>query len=225
MTVVFNIRVKERLIEEAGSEIKKGKIVVYPTVTVYGLGTNPSSEDGARRCFSIKKREMSKPLPILYSSLSEVNRVAVLGRDAHILSGAFWPGKLTMILPLRKTGSYPEIVTGTNKTVAARIPSHPFALRLIKHCGGSLIGTSANLSGKKSIVDPEDPELAKIASKCDFFMKGRCRSTQRAALSSTIIDLTLEEPAIVREGAVPAKRVLLTLRRREGTTFPRGTLQ
>ena len=194
-------------LNRACSEIGKGRIIVYPTDTVFGLGTNPRSSEGVSRCFSIKTRDNSKRLPVLYSSLKELAEVAIIDKRARSLASHFWPGKLTMILPLTHDADYPELLTGKDRTIAARIPGHKCALNLIRSCGGSLIGTSANISGNRSIVDPEDEELARIASKCDYFLKGKCGDSN---LSSTIVDLATNssEIRILREGAVKTETIL-----------------
>ena len=92
LVTVLSCNEREEILDKVGSEIKEGKIIVFPTDTVYGLGTSPNSREGVERCFSIKERGKSKAFPVLYSSLDEVERVAILDHRAKSLSSEFWPG-------------------------------------------------------------------------------------------------------------------------------------
>ncbi len=181
-------------------------MVIFPTDTVYGLGTNPRSVEGIKKCYALKKRDTGKKMPVLFSDLQTAMLFAKFGEKSKSLGSAFWPGKLTIILPSADS-TLPQELVGPDKTVAARVPNHACCLRLIAACGGSLIGTSANISGEESFTDPYDPKLAQLSTSADYFVSGVCG--QPAGLSSTIVDATNENAIrIIREGAIPAKTIL-----------------
>ncbi len=194
---------------------EKAKTIIYPTDTVYGLGANPRSKEGVSKCFQIKGRDASKPLPVLFSSLPEVGEFIHLSQSALILAKHFWPGKLTMVLNLKAGIRLPEGVAFDN-TLAVRIPKHPCALQVIDACGGALIGTSANMSGQRPFTSWEELELQKLAFNSDFFVKGFCGENSEP---STIVDLSTDSPRIVRLGAIQKREILGYLSNTNSTAF------
>ena len=190
--------------EDIGPNIRDGKTVIYPTDTVFGLGSNPESEIGVDRCFALKERDPVKPMPVLFSNLSKVEEYVELDSRCGLLSQEFWPGQLTLVLPLKRI--LPQRLTSGARKLAVRIPDHECTLRLIKACGGSLIGTSANISGEKAFLDPEDHGLIQFSERVDFLVKGRCGG--KSGVSSTIVELSSGKKAsLIREGAIPFSSV------------------
>ncbi|MEN3037380.1 MAG: L-threonylcarbamoyladenylate synthase, partial [Candidatus Methanosuratincola petrocarbonis] len=143
---------------EAGEVVRGGGIIVFPTDTVYGIGCDPRNAEAVRRLFAAKRRE-KKPMPVLVDSLQSAERLVELGEAGRALAEIFWPGALTIVAPLRK--SLPEELTGGRQKVGVRIPKHPVAISIIAASGGALVGTSANISGRRaaSSVGELDPEL------------------------------------------------------------------
>lgn len=198
-----------------GKEIESGKVVVFPTDTVYGLGTNPRSSSGIKRCYEIKSRDRGKKMPVLVANLASADELVVLGDLSSFLASKFWPGKLSIILPA-KAPDLPEELVGHDRTLAVRVPNHPCALRLISACGGSLVGTSANLSGDDPLTEKDDPRLLAFSTRSDFFVSGVCGKD--SGKSSTVIDCTSEEKIrIVREGAIPAKTIFAQVEKMSST--------
>lgn len=199
------------------SVVLSGGTVVFPTDTVYGLGSNPRSEIGVAKCFELKGRDSNKPMPVLFSGIEEVEKVVLLDRISLSLAMGFWPGSLTMILPLRKGVSIPKRLVGSNNSLAVRIPNHECCKELIVACGGSLIGTSANISGLLPFVNCDDPDLLKFANGADYLVKGSCGLSKS---SSTIVDLTSKEGIrFSREGAISKIEVLSYLEKTSRTDF------
>jgi L-threonylcarbamoyladenylate synthase len=178
--------------------LKKGGVIAFPTDTVYGLGASISIPDAIEKVFRIKGRAQTKALPLLLSDISQVNQVALDFNDtAKTLANRFWPGPLTLIV--FKSVKIPDAITSGGKTVAIRISSHPVALSLIKGFGSPITGTSANLSGRPSVVTAEEV-LVQIGDRVDMIIDGgKCPG----GIESTIIDVTKKVPVIVREGAIP----------------------
>lgn len=180
-------RIDDSEILPAAEAILEGKIVVFPTETVYGVGCR--YDDGAvrDRVFALKGRERAKPLAIYMLSVSEIGEYAALPMTAEKLARAFLPGPLTLVLP------------GTEgEKVGFRIPSDEVVRRLIRLAGVPLAGTSANLSGQESPTDGQQA-IAAMEGKVDFIIDA---GRTELACVSTVIDLAIDPPVVLREGAV-----------------------
>ncbi|MHB1908245.1 MAG: L-threonylcarbamoyladenylate synthase [Nitrososphaerales archaeon] len=196
-------------IANIGSHVAQGKTVVFPTDTVYGLGSSPCSEEGVLACFKIKKRDAGKPLPVLFSDLSQVESVVELDPLARLLAKRFWPGGLTIVCNVKQPSILSKTLRGSDNTLGVRIPNHECCLELIKASGGSLIGTSANISGEKPSISPDDPGIATITSSADYFVKGNCFGRG----PSTVVSTSGGNLKILREGAIPSEEIFALLRK------------
>ncbi len=123
--------------------LKRGGLVVYPTETAYALGCDPENTAAIKKLFSLKKRDASKPLPMISASLSIARRFVKLDRYAAMLAHAFWPGPLTLVAPAAKG----------KKWLAVRVSPSPWAKALSLGLGKPIISTSANLSGRTTRYD------------------------------------------------------------------------
>lgn len=205
---------------ELGESVRLGGLVVFPTDTVYGVGSSPLSEAGISRCFRIKLRKIEKKVPVLFSSLAEASEFVSFNELARLIAKEFWPGKVSLILPVKRIGLPPELV-GEDQTLAVRVPNHACCQRLIADSGGSLIGTSANLSGQPPSTDPDDSSLFEFAKNADYFVKGPCGNDR---LPSTVLDLSKDRRiAIVREGAVPRQMIADYLEKTSNAEFSLST--
>jgi len=177
--------------------LKKGGLVVFPTDTVYGLGACYNNYEAVERIYRIKKRPRNKALPLLLAEAAQISEIAeYVPPAAWLLVGRFLPGALTIVLT--KSKSVPDIITGGAKTVAVRIPAHPVPIALIGGVGMPIIGTSANLSGKPSILAAREI-CSQFGDKIDLVIDGgRCPGGRE----STIVDVTGEVPRVLREGAI-----------------------
>lgn len=190
-------------LKEAGEVLKAGGLVAFPTETVYGLGGDALNPESSRRIYAAKGRPSDNPLIIhicrwedIYRVVSDAPEHRGLLDTAKKLADAFWPGPLTMILP--KSDAVPGETTGGLDTVAVRLPSHKTARALIEYAGGYVAAPSANTSGKPS------PTLAKYVLED---MNGRIElvidgGEVGIGLESTIVDLTVNPPEILRPGYV-----------------------
>ena len=134
----------------AAKELQLGELVAFPTETVYGLGADATNAQAVKRVYLAKGRPSDNPLIVTVCSKEMVKRyVENLPETAQKLMDAFWPGSLTIILPI-KAGLLPDAVTGGLKTAAFRMPANQTTLELIKEAGVPLVGPSANSSGKPS---------------------------------------------------------------------------
>ncbi len=201
---------------ELSAPIRQGKTVIFPTDTVYGLGSSPLSQLGVHRCFEIKGRSDFKPMPVLFSDSKILEEFVAMDWRAKSLADKFWPGALTLILELKANLLLPKGLIGPHRSLAVRVPKHSCCLKLVRACGGALIGTSANVSGHAPFLNPKDPQLAKFALRADYFVTGKCGKSR---VPSTIIDLTSAKIQFKREGAIAKKVILSYLEKTSKTDF------
>ena len=190
----------EESLRMAGEILKRGGLVAFPTETVYGLGGDALNPDSSRKIYAAKGRPSDNPLIVHVYRTEDLWRVAGTVPEAALrLAEAFWPGPLTMILP--KSELVPKETTGGLDTVAVRLPSHPAARKMIEYAGGFVAAPSANLSGRPS------PTQAKYVIED---MQGRIEmilddGEVGIGLESTIVDLTVNPPQILRPGFITAR--------------------
>ena len=187
----------------AVQSIKDGGVVIFPTDTVYGIGCNPYDKNAIDRIFKIKKRDKTKQLPILGYSKQILKQIVEFDEIANKITDKFWPGRLTLVLPLKDVRL--QKLFGGTKTIAVRVPNNKCALTLLKECK-LIIGTSANISGKKSLVDPS--YLKDKVLDCDVFLNdGPIQSSG----ASTIIEIKYKNIKILRNGDIHEADLVKTL--------------
>ena len=181
----------------AGSIIRSGGLVAFPTETVYGLGGNALDPDASRRIYAASGRPSDNPLIVHIADLGSLNRIVSRIPDSALaLADAFWPGPLTMILP--RSSEVPPETTGGLDTVAVRMPSHPAALELIRRSGGYIAAPSANTSGRPSPTRAQHV-YDDLNGRIDMIIDG---GPVGIGIESTIIDLTEEVPMVLRPGFI-----------------------
>ena len=183
-------------IEKGISILKQGGLVAFPTDTVYGLGACADNQQAVERVYQVKERPRNMALPLLLAHTSQISEVAEpVPPIAWLLADKFLPGALTIVL--YRSNSVLDVVTGGGSTVAVRIPAHPVPVALAEDLG-PIVGTSANLSGKPSVLTA-DEVCSQFGDKIDLVIDGgRCPGGRE----STIVDVTGEVPVVLREGAI-----------------------
>jgi L-threonylcarbamoyladenylate synthase len=195
-------------IHEAAERLRAGRVVAFPTETVYGLGADALNEGAVARVFALKGRPSTNPLIVHVSGPEMARRVTAEWPEwAERLARWFWPGPLTLILP--KAACVPSIVTGGGGTVAVRCPDHPVALALLFHYQRPLVGPSANKSGGISPTTAEHVRSAFAGEDVMVLEGGACRT----GIESTVVDVSGADPAVLRPGAVGATEIAAVLRR------------
>lgn len=186
---------------KAINALQNGGIIVYPTDTLYGIGADIFDEDAVKRVFEIKKRPFDMPLSVAVSSLGDIEDIAFVNDDVRCLVDCFLPGDLTLVLNKKNVVS--DIVTGGLDKIAVRIPDNEVALRLVSVVG-PITATSANIHGRETphVIDEvqmqfEDEDIA-IYLDC-----GKLNGEP-----STIVDMTGDEPKILRKGSITHKEIL-----------------
>lgn len=184
-------------LEPAASLLRQGRLVAFPTETVYGLGANALDSQAVQNIFRAKGRPSDNPLIVHIADLDHIwSLVEEVPPLAKTLAQAFWPGPLTLVLPA--SAQVPKEVTAGLETVAVRLPSHPIARSLIREAGAPIAAPSANYSGKPSPTTAghvyED-----LAGRIDGIIDG---GSCDVGLESTVVDATGIKPLILRPGGV-----------------------
>ncbi len=183
----------DRALELACEALKKGKLIIYPTDTLYGIGADARSEEAVAEVRKAKARE-DKPISIVCSGLEMIEKhCEVSGKNRDLMTEMF-PGPYTAILPL-KEGLAGNL--GGGKTIGVRVPEYFFLLDLVKACGFPITSTSANISGGKEPCSLE--EVAKeVLGKAEIAIDGgKCFHSA----PSTVVDLSGDSPKVLRQGA------------------------
>jgi L-threonylcarbamoyladenylate synthase len=196
------------LISEAALIIKNGGVISFPTRYLYGLGADAFNADAVDRIFKIKQRPYNKPLLVLVDKQKDLTRLVrnVPSVATHIME-RFWPGEVTIVFEAKD--SLPENLTGGTDRIGVRMPEHPVALALTKSVKGPITATSANITGQDGCSRIQDLEPL-IADKLDLILDA---GPLKGGIGSTVIDVTVDPPKILREGAISAKVILAALDR------------
>jgi L-threonylcarbamoyladenylate synthase len=187
-------------IAEAAQYLTAGELVAFPTETVYGLGGDARSDAAVAAIYAAKGRPSFNPLIVHLPDLAAAEEIAVIGPNASKLAQAFWPGPLTLVLPLRANSGISSLVTAGLATVAVRVPAHPLAQRLLRAFGGPVAAPSANPSGRVSPTEAGhvlDGLSGRIAA---VLVGGPCQ----VGLESSIVQAD-PKPILLRPGGVPVE--------------------
>ena len=187
----------EQEIARAAELIRSGRLVAFPTETVYGLGANALSEEAVSRIYEAKGRPWASPLIVHVSDEAMARSVTAEWPDAaHRLAERYWPGPLTMIV--KKAPMVPDLVTAGLDSVGVRVPSHPVALELIRRAGVPIAAPSANRFGEISPTIAEHVR-ASLGDRVDLILDG---GPTQVGIESTVVSLRRDPPAILRPGMI-----------------------
>ena len=197
---------EEQVLSQAGNIIKEGGLVAFPTETVYGLGGDALNRESSRRIYVAKDRPSDNPLIVHICRFEDINEIVEKVPETAVrIAQVFWPGPLTMILP--KSGKVPYETTGGLDTVAVRLPSHPVARKLISCSGGYVAAPSANRSGRPSPTEARYV-VEDLDGRVDMILDS---GKVGIGLESTIVDLTVTPPQILRPGYVTREMLIEVL--------------
>jgi L-threonylcarbamoyladenylate synthase len=188
-------------IADAVAAVRSGGLVVFPTDTVYGIGTVPHDAAATARLFDAKHRSHDLTLPVLTPTLDVARAVARFDDRAERLATALWPGALTLVLP-RTDASLMWGLGGDGRTIGVRVPSHPLALAVLA-AAGPLATTSANRSGEPPAVTCDELH----ATFGDLVAVYLCQEQPLSGGASTVVDLTDRDVRVLRSGGVDIDRI------------------
>jgi len=204
-TLTRLLRIGGESIREAAATILKGGLVVYPTDTVYGLGCHPFDKEAVNKVADVKRR-IKGNFPVLVETIEKAKELGAVDGDAETLALRFWPGPLTIVVSSR--AEFPPPIVGTDRMVGLRIPGRKDTLDLISMCGGSIVGTSANISGAPS-MRRADEALKTFEGKVDLVLDG---GSLAKSPESTVVRVTGKHVDILREGAVSRQEIVMALK-------------
>jgi L-threonylcarbamoyladenylate synthase len=188
-------------INHAAQLLRGGRLVAFPTETVYGLGANALDAEAVARIYAVKRRPAASPLIVHVASIEMAQSlVAAWPEIAARLARRFWPGPLTLVLQKQKNRqrAIPNIVTANLPTVALRMPAHPAALALIRAAGVPLAAPSANRFGELSPTTADHVRRS-LAAEVDCILDG---GPCNIGIESTVLSLTDPDPTLLRPGGI-----------------------
>ncbi len=190
--------------------LRKGGVIIFPTETVYGIGTNAYCEESVKKIYEVKQRPGEKPLSIMVGNAEEISKYAVISNEIEekIIKN-FMPGPLTIILK-KKTGIFDYISSGKD-TIGIRIPNNKMIMSILKESKLPVVAPSANISGKPSGIILEEI-LKDFDGKVDICINGG-----KAKLSepSTIVQVIDNKPVILRQGKIKLEEIEEVLKNRD----------
>lgn len=190
-------------LRQAAKFIKSGNVVAFPTETVYGLGADASNEQACQKIFKIKKRPSINPLIVHVATMSQAKTIGEFNADAIKLSEVFWPGPLSIVVPLKSGSNIAESVLSGMTTVALRIPSHNMALELIRKSGTPIAAPSANPSGYISATTLQHVKEHFANDQDIFILEDNLNDCKcQYGIESTIVDSTTNNLTILRDGFI-----------------------
>lgn len=201
MTETTNMAVKE-----AAELLANGRLVAFPTETVYGLGADASNDEALENLFKVKGRPTKHPVIVHLAEHEQVGDWCAELPDAAIVLGKlFWPGPMTLVL--KKAEHVHDMITGGQDTVAIRIPSHPMAQELLREFGKGIAAPSANKFGRLSPTSAEDVK-AELGDEIAMILDG---GPCQVGIESTIIDVSGAVPRILRPGIIQTESIYVAL--------------
>ncbi len=197
---VDNQDIDHNIIEEAAHILRQGRLVAFPTETVYGIGAHALDVEAVSDIYKAKGRPSDNPLIVHVAHVKDVEKYAKhIGDKARVLMEHFWPGPLTLVF--EKNDIIPEHITGGLSTVAIRIPAHPIARSIIEKAGLPIAAPSANISGRPSPTTGQHV-VHDLQGKVDMIIDG---GNSEIGLESTVVDVTESTPTILRPGGITKK--------------------
>jgi L-threonylcarbamoyladenylate synthase len=192
----------EQAIAAAAAALHAGDLVILPTETVYGLAANAGDPAAVARIYAAKGRPQFNPLIAHVADLAQAERIAIFNSRARALAAAFWPGPLTLVLPVRDRGAACDLARAGLDTVAVRAPAHPAAQAVLRAFRGAVAAPSANRSGRPSPTTFADAWAETGEAAAAGLDGGPCR----VGLESTVVSI-LDAPRLLRPGAVTREAI------------------
>jgi len=191
-------------LREAAQLLRHGRVVAYPTDTLYGLAVDPRNSDAVRRLFELKERAETSALTLIAADSVQAKDAGKFNALASRLAARWWPGPVTIVVTARQIVAREALAGGT--TVGIRVPDHAVAQALAREFGFSITATSANRSGSPAAVSAED--VLTMLPDIDAVIDG---GPVKGGAPSTLVSVHDERATLLREGAVAWDRVIKSL--------------
>ncbi len=193
---IHPINPEPRLISKAVEVLQHGGIIIYPTDTVYGIGCSIENKNAIEKIYLIKRQREDKPFSFVCSDLTHISSYAHVSNTAFKIMKRLIPGPYTFILPSQRMKHLPKILISKRKTVGIRVPESPIALALVQSLGNPVLSTSVTSPDGEILNDPEEI-IRHFNNRVEMILDGG----PLVSAPSTVIDLTGNEPEVVRYGA------------------------
>jgi len=197
------VKPSDAAIARAAAELKSGRLVAFPTETVYGLGADATNGRAVAQIYEAKGRPRFHPLIVHVADAAAAERIALLTGKARRLAQAFWPGPLTLVLPRRAESGISELVSAGLDTIGVRVPSNPVTHALLEAAGVPVAAPSANVSGHVSPTTANHVD-ADLGDKVALILDG---GPTEHGLESTVVDASGEQVVLLRPGAVTREAI------------------
>ena len=191
--------VQQNELEKIVDAVKEGKLVAFPTETVYGVGIQFDNKEALDNLMEAKNRDYSKAITLMVSKKEDIEKYAYVSDDTRKIINAFMPGMITLVF--NKKESVNDLMTHGKQTIGIRIPDSQFVLELLEKAGPMLV-TSANLSNHPNTTTTKEV-LEQLDGRIDMVVDGVANSTT----ASTVVDVTSEDIKILREGIITLKDI------------------
>lgn len=196
----FNSPLNDEQLREVIEVLKSGGTIVYPTDTLYGLGTDPFNEEAVKRMYDLKKRPFDEPISIAVHDISQIEDYVELTDLARHTTREFLPGPLTILLKKKDPSSLPIVSSETK--LGVRILDHPVALPILESFG-PITSTSANIHESEPPCEI-DSAIEQLGDSVEIYIDGgKCRYGQE----STVLDVSTDTPKIIRSGVMSRERL------------------
>lgn len=193
------------VIARAVGVLRDGGVVAYPTDTLYGLAVDPRRDRAVKRLFDVKQRDRASAVALIAADVAQAQEAGVFGRSELALARDFWPGPLTIVVPV--SGKLSRWISGDLGTVGVRVPAHPVARAIAAAFGWCITATSANVSGRPPAMTADDVAAA-LDGRIDAVIDA---GPAPGGPPSTIVELAEGRPVLRRAGAIAWDRVLKSL--------------
>ena len=193
---IHPVNPEPRLIRRAVDILRSGGIIIYPTDTVYGMGCSAEDKNAIERIYLVKRQRQDKPYSFVCSDLKHISEYAHVSNQAFKAMKHLIPGPYTFILPAAKMKQLPKILVSRRKTVGIRVPDSPITLALVRELGHPILSTSVSLEDGTLLNDP-DSISERFNNQVEMIIDGGVLTSD----PSSVIDLTEDEPRVVRVGA------------------------
>jgi L-threonylcarbamoyladenylate synthase len=201
------VPVDDASIARAAALLREGRLVAFPTETVYGLGCDATNGNAVAAIYEAKGRPSFNPLIIHVAEARALDGLVEWNDTARLLATSLWPGPLTLILPRKKDATVSLLASAGLDTLAVRVPSHPAAQKLLRAVGLPIAAPSANASGKLSPTTPMHVAES-LGDKVDLILAG---GRSPIGVESTVVNVTGPEPVILRPGGVTREQLEMIL--------------
>ena len=192
----------EAILQEAAAALRAGGVVAYPTDTLYGLAVDPRSDAAVRRLFAVKGRNAASAIALIAADVHQAEQAGAFDAAARRLAAAFWPGPLTIVVPM--SASMSPLLSSVQRTLGVRVPAHAVAAGLARVFGACITATSANRSGHPAAVTAAEVAAA-MGDRIDVLLDA---GAAPGGPPSTIVEVIDGRPVLLRAGPVAWDRVL-----------------